>query len=192
MTWVRLRLSMVPVWLEKTALSSCCQRPVSSFSASMEMNESSRWTEEEMETAKKGERCLGALMALDLHLGPPGSVVGRTLTHWAVLGSPVVWGGRLCFWALLKLVTSPWGLSFALQKMGLCATSGSTWCCWVTGHAVHPVSARLPAGPAHPALVGRAAAVHMGTSGEMQSLLAATWVQRVQLYPPQLLHLGGG
>lgn len=121
MTWVRLRLSMVPVWpeLEKTALSSCYQRPVSSFSASMEMNESSRWTEEEMETAKKGERCLAALMALDLHPGPAGSVVGRTLTHQALLGSAVLWEGRLCFWALLRLVTSPWSLSFALQKMGL-------------------------------------------------------------------------
>lgn len=44
---------------ELTGLAGCCSQLTalfpSSFPASLEMNESSRWTEEEMETAKKGE-----------------------------------------------------------------------------------------------------------------------------------------
>ena len=42
----------------------------------MEMNESSRWTEEEMETAKKGEWFLAALIRLDVYAGPAACVVG--------------------------------------------------------------------------------------------------------------------
>lgn len=63
----------------------------------MEMNESSRWTEEEMETAKKGEWFLAALITLDVCAGPIARVVGRRLTH--ALTGAVVWpaGARLCF-----------------------------------------------------------------------------------------------
>jgi hypothetical protein len=41
--------------LQKAEPCHCPADHLSSFPASMEMNESSRWTEEEMETAKKGE-----------------------------------------------------------------------------------------------------------------------------------------
>lgn len=74
--------------------------PVSPSSASMEMNESSRWTEEEMETAKKGEwRLAAGHGGPRLASGPKGPVVGRTQPPRAVTrGCGVVWGGdRLCF-----------------------------------------------------------------------------------------------
>lgn len=54
----------VPGGRENTSLRAAANTSLSPFSASMEMNESSRWTEEEMETAKKGEGFLAVLIAL--------------------------------------------------------------------------------------------------------------------------------
>lgn len=50
----------------------------------MEMNESSRWTEEEMETAKKGEGSLRALTSFNWH---PSA--GEDVAHWAL--NQVLW-----------------------------------------------------------------------------------------------------
>lgn len=54
----------VPGGRENASLRAAANTSLSPFSASMEMNESSRWTEEEMETAKKGEGFLAVLIAL--------------------------------------------------------------------------------------------------------------------------------
>ena len=85
----------------------------------MEMNESSRWTEEEMETAKKGEWFLATLIALDVCAGPAACVVGRRLTH-ALIGA-VVWcaGDRLRFW-----VFSDWPCLFRASVL-----SSRKWVC---------------------------------------------------------------
>ena len=88
----------------------------------MEMNESSRWTEEEMETAKKGEWFLAALIRLDVYAGPAACVVGRRLTH-ALMGS-VVWcaGARLRF-----RVFSDWPRLFRASVL-----SSRKWVCVTT------------------------------------------------------------
>ena len=95
----------------------------------MEMNESSRWTEEEMETAKKGEWFLAALIRLDVYAGPAACVVGRRLTH-ALMGS-VVWcaGARLRF-----RVFSDWPRLFRASVL-----SSRKWVCVTTllGDSVH-------------------------------------------------------
>lgn len=86
----------------------------------MEMNESSRWTEEEMETAKKGEWLLAALITLDVCAGPAASCGGEEVDTCPYWGSGVVCRGQALLPGILRLASSPQSLGFVLQKMGLC------------------------------------------------------------------------